>query len=809
MEVPMRAISRLNGWPLIGLLLVIAAALPLVESLNATTVPILFTLAGLAGGLFVQGLLNVRNAGRFVLVLTPRHRSYLVPADLPPPLGLLVARDDRLDEVCWMLRADAARGDRLRVVLITGEEGVGKSALAVNAAHLLRPDFPDGQILVRFDTGRKDGDEYARTYLTRALAQPGKPAPSAEQFDRWYRRRTLHDRVLVVLDNVPGSVDVARFLPAGRRCAAIVTSNAPIRDLAADLAFGLEPLTIEQSGTLFRQLLGESESGLEPRYFDTIVHDAWGYPAALQMAGAVVRIRRGWDLDVTFATARTFPATVDGEDAPPFVGVLNLACAVLTEQERQCLALVALVKNRRVALWMLVALVSGAFPTWAGFDEEEAGRIMDRLARVRFAELRVDDLSGIVVYRIPSYVRAYAKVLLDVELGAELSERAGTALETISRSRLVRRPEEEKRLDAYHHLDAGRLDDALVSARAAVNLAHDRRRQLGDSTGEEADQARADEALAAVALAEVFAELGWIEDARRHAVPSQGDDVPTAIRVRALRVQGRIRWRLRQTEAALEKLAAADRLVQAEQLWAPAERIRVLRERTVAAAVSPKNTALALEYGRTARQLCERWQQPRRLPGVLWAFGIALTANKQPQEAREVLAEADKLSGDEGLGQGLWRPWIRHQRAFLALTVKDFESARNFATIALDGFTALIHRYGSGHCRLLIGRCYLAEEEFDQAIPVLEEALQIFERCGDRWIEADASYWLGLAYAGRDRITEAEAMLTAAQATFTVLKDQGGVARTNAALREFELSRLSRLVRRVERHTQELPGGSV
>jgi len=787
----MRSLSRANGVLVLAIMVSFAIPIYLLASPLAARVTVAVIVTGMAIGLLTRVLLN-RRYGRFRLAPL-RRLPYLIPADLPPPPGLLIGRDEELAKICTLLAQAASAGNGPQVVVITGGEGVGKTALGVTAAHIAAPQFPDGQILVRFDTQRSDGNEYARMYLARALSPPSEPEPADEEFDRWYRRQTSRKEILVVLDNVADSVDVKRFLPAGRRCAAIVTSRSPVTDLGKTHAVSLLPLHDSAARDLLEALIDKAE-GIEGRHLDKIIAAADGYPAALQMAGAVIRTRRSWDLDVAFGEAETLQVAPRSAAEPAFIGVLNLACALLTDQERSCLALLSLLGSRRVAPWMLVSLAQGAFPSWRDFDEVTAARILDRLTRVRFAEVRVDERSGVTVYRVPGYVQAYAHLLLGGEVDNDGIERANTSFAEVSQARLERTPPHAARLSVYRMLDLGQLDEALHAARENLDVAHMRRRAAVEGTRDEAEAALGDQKLAEVALAEVFAELGWIDDALAYALSAEQSPEKWT-QVRALRVQGRIRWRLRQSTAAIEKLLAARTAADASG-HDSSERIRVLRELTIAYALS-REPGLALETAELAVKLCEESaRQTRRQPGVMWAYGLALTANERLEEAQNVLAVADSLSGQADLEQGLWRPWIRHQRAFVALQQEEYDSARSLAASALKGFTALIHRYGSGHCRQLIGRAYFLEGEVDRAIPVLEEALQTLERCGDRWIEADTTYWLGRAYAKKDRAADAASMLHTALAAFETLKDQRSADRTQDALRDLDGTRPTKPTRR-------------
>jgi tetratricopeptide (TPR) repeat protein len=779
----MRSPTWLRSTSAVAVLLASAAPIVLFASPTAAVISILVTVGGIAGGLLIRALLNRSHTGRFRLIF--RRPSYVVPADLPPPPGVFVGRDGELADICELLAADRPSSGGPAVVTITGGEGLGKTALAVTAAHVVAHNFSDGQILVRFDTQRSDGTTFARDYLTHALKSSSEEPPPARHFDRWYRRRTQHRRLLVVLDNVPDTMDVTRFLPAGSRCAAIITSRKPVRSLQATLPVTLGPL-VEPAGTeLLRALLGE-RADLEPRQIAKIVEGADGYPAALQMAGAVVRTRRSWDLDVAFGEAQRLTAGAETSGAPRFLGVLNLARALLTEQERRCLALLALPNTRRVDPWMLAVLAETAFPGWGGFDEVMAARVLDRLSRLRFAEIRVDEQSGVTVYRIPTYVQEYAEILLPAEVSPETADLAATRLYEASKARLERTPEEAARREVYHLLDQGRLTEALAAARENLHLCHGRT-EAAEDAGEGVDEAREDEYRSELVLAEVLAELGWLDDAVTYTRSS--DDVGQPSQIRALRVQGRVRWRLRQTSAAIDKLTIAHG--KAQQLAPdPAERIRVLRELTIAHALStdPKP---ALTYGRQALDLADGdMRRQRRRPSVLWAYGIALMMNGRLDEADTTLAKADVMSGREDLEQALWRPWIRHQRALVALEGMRFDDARSLAASALGGFTSLIHRYGSGHCRQVIGRAYLMEGDFARAVPALEEALQTFERCGDRWIEADTAHWLGLAYRKvQKHADDAAPTLRIAVAAFEALEDHASATRSRAVLKELARSR--------------------
>lgn len=75
-------------------------------------------------------------------------REHVVPELLPGDVPVFTGRKAELDRL-----AGLARGGSVVVTAIGGIAGVGKTGLAVHAAHRLLPEFPDGQLA---DPGGRD-----------------------------------------------------------------------------------------------------------------------------------------------------------------------------------------------------------------------------------------------------------------------------------------------------------------------------------------------------------------------------------------------------------------------------------------------------------------------------------------------------------------------------------------------------------------------------------------------------------------------------------------------------------------------------
>lgn len=135
-----------------------------------------------------------------------RSRLALPPASpvtraLPPlPAAFFAGRAQEISLVLEHLRAAAADGKR-SPVFVTGEPGVGKTAIANICARQLENDFPDGQLFLPAWSLRSADDclDELLTALGVPVAQipPGQAGKSA-----LFRDRVAGRRVLVVLDDI-------------------------------------------------------------------------------------------------------------------------------------------------------------------------------------------------------------------------------------------------------------------------------------------------------------------------------------------------------------------------------------------------------------------------------------------------------------------------------------------------------------------------------------------------------------------------------------------------------------------------------
>src|SRR5690349_5902567 len=72
------------------------------------------------------------------------------PAQLPADITDFTGRDEQVKRLSDLLSGTGARGDpgAVRIAVVAGSGGLGKTSLAVHAAHRVRRRFPDGQLYV-------------------------------------------------------------------------------------------------------------------------------------------------------------------------------------------------------------------------------------------------------------------------------------------------------------------------------------------------------------------------------------------------------------------------------------------------------------------------------------------------------------------------------------------------------------------------------------------------------------------------------------------------------------------------------------
>ncbi|MEU0337011.1 BTAD domain-containing putative transcriptional regulator [Streptomyces sp. NPDC006193] len=208
------------------------------------------------------------------------------------------------------------------VVAIDGMAGIGKTALAVHAAHLLTPLYPDAQLFVDMGGWAADGRPLdpatALGTLLAALGLPPGDLPDgpAERSAIW-RRVLAGRRALILLDNVADTRQIRPLLPGVPGCLTVVTSRTRLTDLIATCHLTLREMTSAEGRDLFGSMVGTHRAAAEREAVDTVVDGCGRLPLAIRLAAAKLRHRTSWSvahLASRLGRRRQRLATLEAED---------------------------------------------------------------------------------------------------------------------------------------------------------------------------------------------------------------------------------------------------------------------------------------------------------------------------------------------------------------------------------------------------------------------------------------------------------------------------------------------------------------
>ncbi len=344
------------------------------------------------------------------------------PGSRPAPLAPLTGRDEERAAV-------AARLAGHRVVSITGPGGVGKTALAVDAADSVADRFPDGVVVVDLTAAGGDG---LPTALAAAVGAPaiegGEPLSRAIEL-------VARREVLIVLDGCEQALDEAAemavaLLRAAPQLRLLATGPAPL-GVAGEAVVPLAPLSLPPAGARPRERRDAPAVALLVRRLDE-----QGVPVADGDEDAVVAIAAALDglplaLEIAAAAARTEPlnalarrltddssAVLDadppaGAGGRPLRAALDAAVTRLPAPARR--------------LYHVLSVFPGSFDAAgaagaAGVDEAAAATGLRVLADASLVQRE----PGGHRYRLLQPVRAHAAALLGDEEEREAHERLAT-----------------------------------------------------------------------------------------------------------------------------------------------------------------------------------------------------------------------------------------------------------------------------------------------------------------------------------------------------------------------------------------------
>ena len=238
------------------------------------------------------------------------------PAQLPADIADFTGRARQVARVCGALTGGEEAGGpgAVRIVMVAGAAGLGKSTLAVHAAHQVREFFPDGQLFVQLSGASGQpavpGEVLAR--LLRDLGVDGDKVPAGEEERAaLYRTRLTDRRVLILLDDAKDAAQVRPLLPGSASCAVLVTTRNRTPNLLSTKFVDLGTLPDRDAQELFSRVVGDVRPDAEPEATAEVLRACAGLPLAIRICAARLTTRPQWRIATMAARLRDERSRLD------------------------------------------------------------------------------------------------------------------------------------------------------------------------------------------------------------------------------------------------------------------------------------------------------------------------------------------------------------------------------------------------------------------------------------------------------------------------------------------------------------------
>jgi transcriptional regulator with XRE-family HTH domain/tetratricopeptide (TPR) repeat protein len=247
-------------------------------------------------------------------------------------------------------------------VVVTGLPGAGKTSLALQVAHIMRPWFADGQLWVHLagtSARPRDPGEVLGEFL-RALGVPGSQIPpDLPGRAACYRSRLSGRRVLVVADDAAAVAQVRPLLPGSGGCAMVVTSRSNLEGMEGAHLLPLDVMTAEDAVGLLAHIVGEDRVAAEQAAAGSLAQACGGLPLALRITGAKLAARPAWRLSVMvrkLTGARNRLRELESAEVSVHASIAS-SYQSLPERSRRALHLIGLLSPADFTEWAVAALL--------------------------------------------------------------------------------------------------------------------------------------------------------------------------------------------------------------------------------------------------------------------------------------------------------------------------------------------------------------------------------------------------------------------------------------------------------------------
>jgi class 3 adenylate cyclase/tetratricopeptide (TPR) repeat protein/DNA-binding XRE family transcriptional regulator len=339
---------------------------------------------------------------------------------LPRDVGSFTGREPELAQ----LVADVAEGrPQAGIRAIDGMAGVGKTTLAVHAAHRLAPGFPDGQFFLPLQAhtpGQRPVDpaDALASLLTTAGVTAQQIPPGLEARAGRWRDYLAGKKVLLLLDDAAGHEQVRPLLPGSPSSLVLVTSRRRLAALEDAAVVSLDTLTPPEAAELLARLAGRADLGSEAGPAGEITRLCGYLPLAIGMLASQLRhhpARTAADLAAELAASSDRLAIMRAENLS-VAAAFDLSYADLNPAQQRLFRRLGLVPGHDIDGHAAAALDDTSL--------HSARRVLDELYD---HHLITEPAPG--RYLLHDLLRQHARALADADSTADSAAAAGRLLD--------------------------------------------------------------------------------------------------------------------------------------------------------------------------------------------------------------------------------------------------------------------------------------------------------------------------------------------------------------------------------------------
>jgi DNA-binding SARP family transcriptional activator len=665
----------------------------------------------------------------------------LRPAQLPADIGDFTGREAHVAYLRTLLlgvNATSSPG-AVRIAVVNGAAGLGKTTLAVHAAHQVSADFSDGQLYVDLlgasPQAATPGEVLAR--FLRDLGIEGDKVPARDdERAALYRSALTGRRVLILLDNAKDAAQVRPLLPGSSSCAVLVTTRNRTSDLASMRFVDLDVLEDTEALALFSRIVGEDRAAAEPDATAEVLVACAGLPLAIRICAARLAKRRQWRVATLAARLRDQHRRLDELRT----GDLAVRASFQVSYDSLGPARGGIDPARvfrLLGLWQGASISGAAAASLVGGPADDVAEALEALVDVNLLESPAADM-----YRFHDLLKVYALERAQSEETQDVREEAVCRL-------------------LWWYLD---------TTQAAADAVSPRRYQVPREVAH---------STATLKFASLDEALAWYDGERGNLLAAARQAADASLH--------EIAWRLPPT-----LFPAFNR----RSNWADCVTANRLAVESAREAADRPGEAWTLTFLGFA---LAKLRDPEAFGHLEQALALRKELGDTQGEVQTALALGEGYLNMEGPGAAalksmrhavdLLRPMGTSARLAMALNnlgevhlgLGELDSAAECYGESRDIYRE-IGGYGLGHPLANLGRVYLAQRRIDDASACLTEAVRAHQRSRDLAGEAVAIKNLGHVHALTGDIPAARAAWSAALAIFEQINEPVEAAEVIATL---------------------------